>query len=217
MNGYAILLVDDEEIVLKTVGTELKDRGYNVTLAESGEEAVELLRSKTDGNQNNHQPPIQYPQPTQSTFDIVITDLLMEGMDGLKVLKEAKKISPDTMVIILTGHGDLTSAIAAIRLNADDYILKPCEMDELLYRISRCIKTLELNRKIKLYEKLLRVCCACNKIFDGIGKEPGTGGWIPMEAYLGKKANIEFTHGYCPECYEKTMKEAGLESGEKHE
>ncbi len=184
MKEYNILLVDDEEIVLKTVGANLRDRGYNVTLAKSGEEAVKLLHKEKRKKQKNTKSAIQEMQPMQIIFDVVIADLVMKGMGGLDVLKEVKGINTETMVIIHTGYGDLSSAIEAIRLHADDYILKPCETEELLYRVRRCIKVLELHGKVKFYEQLLQVCCVCNKIYDEEDKKSKTGNWITMGTYI---------------------------------
>jgi K+-sensing histidine kinase KdpD len=115
-----ILLVDDEESILKSLRKDLDQHGYNVTTASSGLQAVTALR-------NGH-------------YDIVVTDLIMTGMDGIQVLKETKKIDRKIGVIILTGYGDMASAIKALRLGADDYLLKPCDTDELLLRLSRCLE-----------------------------------------------------------------------------
>jgi DNA-binding response OmpR family regulator len=109
------------------------------------------------------------------------------------------------MVIILTGYGNMSSAIDALRLNADDYMLKPCEPAELNFRISRCLEKLETERRIRLYENMLPVCCVCKKIRDDRGKEPGSGEWIPLEKYLYDKAGLETTSTYCPICARKAM------------
>jgi len=68
----------------------------------------------------------------------------------------AKQLSADTMVIILTGYSDMTSAIDALRLNADDYLLKPCEPEEIFFRISNCVEKLGFKKKIKIYENILK-------------------------------------------------------------
>lgn len=106
-NCKSILLVDEEEFILNTFGKDLRHENYDVTLATSGEEAIALL-------QDSH-------------FDLLVTDLVMPGVDGIGVLQEAKKHLPDICKIILTGYGDMTSAIEALRLGADDYMLKPCD------------------------------------------------------------------------------------------
>lgn len=187
MIKYNILLVDDEEIILKSVSFDLKKEGYEVTTAQSGEEAVKRLN-------DNH-------------FDLVITDLLMEGIDGIQVLKKVKELKPECLVLVLTGYGSMETAIEALRLGAFDYLLKPCNSEELLLRVARGVEYLKLQQKIKAYEQFLPMCCVCKSIRDDAGKEPGTGEWLPLETYITDKSKIDVSHGYCPKCAEKTLKE----------
>jgi DNA-binding NtrC family response regulator len=187
MKKYRILLVDDEPIILKTLGRDLRKEGYEVTPVQNGEEALEALRRKK--------------------FDLVITDLIMDRVDGITVLKRAKELDPETMVIILTGYGDMPSAIDALRLDADDYLLKPCGAEELHFRAKRCLEKLELTRRLKVYEEVLPVCCQCKKIRDDTGREPGTGEWVSMEDYLRDRTKTEVTSSYCPDCSRKIREE----------
>ena len=181
------MLVDDDPFILAGIGKNLQNEGYRVTTTESGEKAVVLLKKKV--------------------FDLVITDLVMEGLDGIQVLKKAKELHSETMVIILTGCGDLMSAIDGIRLDADDYLLKPCEPEEMRFRVSSCLEKLDLRRKIKLYEDILPVCCICKKVRDDGGKKPGTGQWMSIERYIHDKANVDVTSTYCPGCAQKVKEE----------
>ena len=190
MRKYSILLVDDDPIITAGTGSHLEEEGYEVTTADSGERAVELLN--------------------QSSFDLVITDLVMEEMNGTDVLEKSKKINPETMVIILTGFGDMASAIDALRLDADDYILKPCEPEEMNFRVSRCLEKLENKRKIEVYEDILPICCVCKKIRDDSRREHGTGQWMSMEKHVQVNAKINITSNYCPEC-EKKAREGRME------
>lgn len=187
MKKYSILLVDDDPYIIRGVGKDLESEGYQVTTANGGEKAIEILG--------------------ETTFDVVITDLIMEPLDGIDVLKRAKARNPETMVMILTGFGDMTSAIEALRLNADDYILKPCEPEEMHFRVSRCLEKLELRRKIKAYETILPVCCVCKKIRDDSGREPGTGEWLSVEQYMWTKAGLASSSTYCPACAEKVKEQ----------
>jgi len=183
MRNKTILLVDDEEIILNSFGKDLRRENYDVILAASGEEAIYLLR----GGQ----------------FDLVVTDLSMLGIDGIQVLKETKKINSLTGVIILTGYGDMTSAIDALRLGADDYLLKPCDSDELIIRIERCLEKQEALQKIKIYENILPVCTYCKSIRDDdAGTDHGKGKWLRMEEYIHTKSGTDISHGCCPACYE---------------
>ncbi|MFC1744621.1 response regulator [Candidatus Riflebacteria bacterium] len=131
MQKETILLVDDDPIICKAVGKVLKENGFKVSTAANGSVALDLLE--------------------KNIFDLVITDLVMEKVDGLQVLESAKESNPDTGVFILTGYGDLNSAISAIRHKADDYLLKPCGNDELIFRITGFFEKQALKRQIKTY------------------------------------------------------------------
>jgi len=130
-----ILVVDDEAIILETLSRDLEAEGYGVMAASNGGDAI--TRLKEDG------------------VDLVITDLVMEGLDGIQVLKQTKSINPALPVIILTGFGDLKSAIDALRLGADDYMLKPCEIEELVIRISRCFEKKRLLEQLQIQNQQL--------------------------------------------------------------
>ena len=91
MLNKSILLVDDEEIILNALGRDLEHEGYDITVASNGEEAVARLKDQN--------------------YDLVITDLVMTGMDGLQVLEESKKNNPDIGVFILTGYGDMQPSL----------------------------------------------------------------------------------------------------------
>ena len=190
MSKKSILLVDDDPVILLTVRKQLEQYDFNIETAESGEIAVKMLEKKR--------------------YDIVITDIIMYQINGLEVLKIAKDKSPETIVILLTAQSDVSSAIGALRLNADDYLLKPWEPDEVYVRINKCLEKLELKQKLKIYENILPVCCVCKKIRDDSGKEPGTGDWIAVEQYINKEAKIDITSGYCPDCAEKIEYELAL-------
>ncbi|MCK7511535.1 MAG: response regulator [Desulfobacterales bacterium] len=158
-----------------------------MTRVNSGDKAVDLLQ--------------------RSSFDLVITDLVMERTDGIQVLKKSKEIDATIMVIVLTGFGDMLSAIEALRSQADDYMLKPCESAEMFFRVERCLEKLELARRIHLYQKILPMCCVCKKIRDDTGQVPGRGEWVPVEQFIHEQAQLDITSSYCPECAQRTLQE----------
>jgi DNA-binding NtrC family response regulator len=170
---------------LEGIGADLESQGFQVTKADSGDRALEVLQ--------------------ENKFDLVITDLVMEDTDGIQVLKKTKALNADTMVIILTGYGDMKSAIEALRQEADDYLLKPCESAELLYRVNHCLEKRELARKIEIYQNILPMCCVCKKIRDDRQTEPGKGDWVSVEQFIHEKAKLDITSSYCPECAQQTM------------
>lgn len=187
MNKYELLIVDDDVNIRKAIGLSLSSPDRNVTLAASAEEAIKLIKERT--------------------FDLVITDLLMGELGGIDVLRETKGVSPETMVIILTGYGDLSSAIDALRLHADDFLLKPCEDEEMNERVEKCLETVSMRNRLKIYEGMLAVCCKCKKIRDDEGQEKGNGTWMTVEEYMFKKAKLMPTSTYCPVCGEKVKAE----------
>jgi OmpR family response regulator RpaB len=114
-----ILLVDDEEAIRASVGEILKLEGYEVVLAATGEEALDTLGKRS--------------------FDLMLLDLKMPGIDGIEVLHGVNRISPDTKVILLTAHGSMESAIEALRQGAHDYLLKPSPSRVILSSIARAL------------------------------------------------------------------------------
>jgi DNA-binding NtrC family response regulator len=143
----------------------------------------------------------------RSNFDLIITDLVMEKTDGIQVLRYSKQLNATIMVIVLTGFGNMLSAIEALRNQADDYMLKPCESAEMFFRVERCLEKLELARRINLYQKILPMCCVCKKIRDDTGKVPGRGPWVPVEQFIHERAQLDITSSYCPECAQKTLQQ----------
>lgn len=191
MKNNSILIVDDEEIILRTFHLDLKDAGYEVETASCGEAALKKLED--------------------DDYNLVITDLVMEGLDGIKILKWVKKNRPETAVIILTGYGSLTSAIDALRLGASDYVLKPYNKMEMLHRVSSCLEKQELLRKVELYENMIPMCSVCKKIRDDSGSKPGEGVWVEADAYIESASNIAVSRIYCNDCYENKKEGIYLE------
>ena len=107
-----VLLIDDEHGYVYVLSKRLSKRGFEVGKASSGSEAFQILR--------------------QRSFDVAILDLKMTDMDGIEVLKVLKKMAPELVVIMLTGHGSAEAAHEGIRLGAYDYLTKPCETEELI-------------------------------------------------------------------------------------
>ncbi len=136
MKPHKILVTDDDLNILHSINNFLTGEGFDVTTVKSGEKAIELLNL--------------------CNFDLVITDMVMGDIDGIDVLKMAKEKNPDTKVIILTGYREVDPAIDSLRLKADDYLLKPCEPEDLLFRVSSCLKQLELQVKHRQTEQALK-------------------------------------------------------------
>lgn len=188
-----ILIVDDEELILNSLGQELEGEGYDVSLAANGEEGIAVLR--------------------ENYFDLIITDLMMEGLNGLEVLKAAKEIDPEVAVVIITGYGEVASAIDALRLGAADYLLKPCDCNELNLRIAKCLEQQDLAKKIKIYERILPVCSECKKVLHE--DEGGMTEWLALDQFISRKTGLGISHGYCPDCFKEAMEEISLTKKKK--
>lgn len=126
-----LLLIDDEEPTRKIVGMSLRSDGYEVLTAEDGKSGLELFAKEA--------PPI------------VLTDIKMPGMDGIEVLKRIKEISPETEVIVVTGHGDMDLAIQSLQLEASDFVTKPIVDEALAVALKRAKERLRLRRMLKEY------------------------------------------------------------------
>ncbi|MEA3415998.1 MAG: response regulator [Thermodesulfobacteriota bacterium] len=114
MQGIRMLFVDDEDDFRITLAKRLKLRKIDVTDAVSGNEAIELTKQKP--------------------FDVAVIDVKMPGIDGIETLKQVKKIQPDMEIIMLTGHASIESGMEAMKLGAYNYVMKPCDIDELLIK-----------------------------------------------------------------------------------
>jgi DNA-binding NtrC family response regulator len=110
-----VLLVDDERDFLEVLIRRLGKRDVDVHGVSSGEEALQYLEAKP--------------------IDVAVLDVRMPGMDGLTALRKIKKLDPLIEVIMLTGHASLEVALEGMRAGAFDYLMKPAEIDELLYKI----------------------------------------------------------------------------------
>lgn len=121
--AIGILVVDDDEVTRKLLHEILAKEGYVVTQAESGEQAVKKLKTER--------------------FPIVLSDIRMLELDGMAVLREVKKSSPDSVVILMTGFGNMEGAIEAIQEGAFDYVSKPFKIDDLKTVVARAAKQWE--------------------------------------------------------------------------
>jgi len=115
----SILVVDDEPAIRDTLRWCLQDAGYRVDTADSGEQALHRLRTEPS--------------------DVVITDIVMPGIDGLEVLGRARALAPGTAVMLMTAYATVETAVEALRRGAVDYILKPFRLDDVRERVDRVL------------------------------------------------------------------------------
>ena len=134
-----ILLVDDEEAIIRVLTISLKSEGYAVVPAYSGNEGLELFKKESP--------------------HIVLTDIKMPGMSGLELLRKIKDVDPNTEVIVITGHGDMDSAIEALRYGASDFINKPVRDEALMIALKRAKEKIAIRKQLKAYTTDLEHMC----------------------------------------------------------
>ncbi|MGA2403363.1 MAG: response regulator [Syntrophobacteraceae bacterium] len=132
MEALSVLIVDDEVEFLETLVKRLRKRKLAVNGVTSGEAALEQLK--------------------ETPFDIVVLDVKMPGMNGLDCLRAIKRSYPLAEVIMLTGHANMEIALEGMDIGAFDYLMKPIEIDELLYKIQDAHKRKRLNEKAGIAE-----------------------------------------------------------------
>lgn len=167
-----ILVVDDEKDICMALNILLSKEGYTVKEAYSGEDAREMVKKEN--------------------FDLIMTDIKMERMDGFALLKEVQKISPDTPVIMMTAFASVGSAVEAMRSGAADYITKPFINDEIRLTVRRILES----RKLELENIILRQELSQRPLaFPNIigSSEPMQRVFALMEKVIPSKSNILIT------------------------
>jgi DNA-binding response OmpR family regulator len=143
-----ILVVDDERSVRIMLETALRAHGYRVETAENGAAA----RMRLGGEE----------------FDLLLLDLQLGDVDGIEILREVKEQSPATEVILLTAHGSINSAIAALRYGAFDYLLKPAQVTEIRERVERALHHRRVNlQRTELLQRISESARALGLIESG--------------------------------------------------
>jgi len=130
-----ILLADDDAALRKVVQFKLKQRGYEVTATADGEEALSALR--------------------ESRYELLLSDMRMPKLNGLDLLKQAKKVQPDIEVILMTAFAAVSQAVEAVKLGAFDYLTKPFDDDHLFVTIEKAVKFKRLENENKLLKEQL--------------------------------------------------------------
>ncbi|UCE82213.1 MAG: response regulator [Deltaproteobacteria bacterium] len=135
VNLHHVLLIDDEEGIRKVMSIALRDAGYVVWIAESGEQGMEIFERELPA--------------------LVLTDIKMPGMDGIEVLRRIKEMETDSEVIIITGHGEMELAISALQLEASDFITKPIHDEALFLALKRAEEKISLKIQLRDYTENL--------------------------------------------------------------
>lgn len=172
MHKTNILVVDDEKDICMALNILLTKEGYAVKEAYNGEQAIERLRGEN--------------------FDLIMTDIKMEKMDGFEVLRQAQKICPESSVVMMTAFASVGSAVEAMRSGAADYITKPFINDEIRLTIRRILQGRELQMENQILRRELSQRPAAFKNIIG-SSEPMQKVFSVMEKVIPSKSNILIT------------------------
>jgi len=137
MSKAQLMIVDDDPLVADSLAVFLKSRDYGVTVETDAHRALRRLR---DG----------------VAADLILTDVNMPGLDGFGLLREARKVDPNVVVVMLTGYGTIESAVKAMREGAEDYVTKPVIDEEMLLTVERALKRRKLTQENEQLKRQLR-------------------------------------------------------------
>jgi len=180
-----ILVVDDEQSIRESLDGILQDEGFRTLCSETGEDALSLLAEETP--------------------DLILLDIWLPGIDGLETLRRIRENSPEQLVIMMSGHGTIETAVKATKLGAYDFIEKPLSLDKVLISIENALKVgrlVEENRSLKAkmakeYE-MVGISDAIQSLKDQIAIAAPTSGWVLItgENGTGKELVARAIHHY---------------------
>jgi DNA-binding NtrC family response regulator len=185
-----ILLVDDEPSILSVLTTLLKAEGHEVEPARGGDKALEMFRKEGE------------------VFDLMITDIRMSPIDGMQLLKHARRERPGMAVIMLTAYGSVETAVEAMKEGAFDYVTKPFKVDELLITVKRALEYINVlaenvSLKARLesryqFENIVAESPAMRSVCDMIERVAPTDTTILIygESGTGKELVAKAVHAY---------------------
>jgi two-component system nitrogen regulation response regulator NtrX len=183
----SILIVDDEPSILKSLSGLLTDEGFDVTTASNGYEALKIIDTESP--------------------DLVLLDIWMPGIDGIETLKEIKKDNPLVQVIIITGHGNIETAVKATKLGAFDLIEKPLSIDKVIVAINNALNFRRLEEENKYLRKktleknsITGISAAIGEVLKQISVVAPTDAWILItgENGTGKELVARTIHQLSP-------------------
>jgi phosphoserine phosphatase RsbU/P len=177
-----VLLVEDDAVACSMLKALLEAEGHQVVTAVDGAAALGLWRV-------SHQ-------------RVIVADWLMPEMDGLELCRaiRAERVRPYVYYILQTQRTGKGHFLEAMEAGVDDFITKPIDPEEFAARLRVAERILGLREELYTLEGLLSICSYCKKIRDEDGR------WTPIEMHLESRSDAEFSHGICPDCYDKYMK-----------
>lgn len=178
-----ILIADDDATCRLVLGATLKKLGHEVTAVKSGDEALAIFEA-------GHVP-------------LLISDMVMPGLNGLDLCRHIRAANRPkyTYFILLTSIGGKSGYLVGMRAGADDFITKPFDEESLAARVGVAERILSLQTEVKELSGLLPICAHCKKVRDDNNY------WHQVDAYLATRTDARFSHGYCPDCFNKALRE----------
>lgn len=171
-----ILIVDDDKKLLSVLKTIFSEEGHEIITCSDGLYAIETCHKQV--------------------FDLIITDLMMPGANGIEVLKEARKIHPETLVILITGYASLETAVQAIRDGAYDYITKPFKLEEIKIVVRNAGEKIHLIRENRrLLQKLQEAYTELHMVKKVMNTQSDEGHVQNNEAALNSDSDEPFIAG----------------------
>lgn len=179
----SILIIDDERAIRKTLAEILSYEGYKIEEAADGEEGLKKFSG--------------------TTFDVVLCDIKMPKMDGIEFLEKAKAINPDVPIIVISGHGNIETAVDAVKKGAFDYISKPPDLNRMLITLRNALdrqtlvtETKVLKRKVARVQEIVGDSAPIQKIKDTIDKVAPTDARVLItgENGVGKELVARWIH-----------------------
>lgn len=197
MHALQVLVADDEPVSRTVVSAMLRKAGYAVTLSTDGQDAWKHL--------SGDNPPA-----------IALLDWMMPGLDGPEIVKllRAAKTQRPTYVILLTSRDSSADVVAGLKAGADDYVTKPANEDELVARVNVGARVFQLQgaladrvksledalANVHALQTLLPMCAYCKNVRNDQNY------WEKVETYFHEHSGVQFSHSYCPSCYERFVK-----------
>jgi phosphoserine phosphatase RsbU/P len=197
MPGWDVLVADDEPVSRLLMSVMLKRAGFTAVHASDGEEALAMLSAD------------QAPQ-------LALLDWMMPRMDGIEVLRRLRTVPSNTppYVMLVTARDATQDIVVGLEAGANDYVAKPVIEAEIVARLAVGVRVVELQRaladrvrhleealgNVKALQRLLPICAYCKAIKNDEHY------WQQVEGYLREHAGLQFTHSYCPTCYDRHVR-----------
>lgn len=186
-----IQIVEDDPIAATLLAAALKALGHEARLADGGESAWRQLQ--------------------QEPVRVIVSDWMMPDLDGLELCRRIRAAGGDYTYFILLSNVSATgeNLDQAMAAGVDDFLSKPAKVNELKARLHVAERILNYSTQVRQLEEIIPICGYCRKLRDDQNY------WSQVEEYIGKQTGSSFSHGVCPDCYDKVivpqMKALGVE------